>query len=183
MIHSVAYVGSPHPDTWHLRWGELQGPAEVAFEIRPKPCRIGPCAQSSLYQSKLAESLGRTVLQIPLLHPQTCQIFPLASHFLPHFFLSFASIFYLTLRSCLELLPFYGNMLYLHNYTLSLVFQGPLGLDGKPVSDNRTVLGDPSMGLPLWDCKLPWGTRGKGPLRTCPRAKRSHLGGLFISQA
>lgn len=121
MIHSVAYVGSPHPDTWHLRWGELQGPAEVAFEIRPKPCRIGPCAQSSLYQSKLAESLGRTVLQIPLLHPQTCQISPLASHFLPHFFLSFASIFYLTLRSCLELLPFYGNMLYLHNYILSFM--------------------------------------------------------------
>lgn len=107
---------------WHLRWGELQAPPEVAFEIRPKPCGIGPCAQSSLYQSKLAESLGRTVLQIHPLHPRPCQISPLASHFfLSHFLLSFASIFYLTLRSCLELLPLYGNMLYLHNNIISFM--------------------------------------------------------------
>lgn len=29
---------------------------------------------------------------------------------------------------------------------LSLVFQGPLGLDGKPVSDDRATLGGPVMG-------------------------------------
>lgn len=33
--------------------------------------------------------------------------------------------------------------------SLSLMFQGPLGLDGKPVSDH-SILDGPGVGLPLW---------------------------------
>lgn len=32
--------------------------------------------------------------------------------------------------------------------SLFLISQGPLGLDGKPVSDDRAVLGGPGMGGP-----------------------------------
>lgn len=72
------------------------------------------CAELDLLCTKLSvpvtpgEIMGRAVLQIS--HPPP-QIFPHGPiTFPPHFFLSLARMCHSTLRSCLALLPLYGNI-------------------------------------------------------------------------
>lgn len=65
--------------------------------------------------------------------------------------------------------------------SLLLIFQGPLGLDGKPVSDDRAVrggpgMGGPGMGGPGMGGPGMVGTVGLDPLRTWLSTKRSYLG-------